>query len=328
MNFIWQKKSIFIPLLCVVFGFEALCPPSTQGKSFLSEMAWTMNGIFNNAVVSNSGGNEGRIAFVSNRGGNSDIYVMNLDGSGLVNLTNHPASDRLPAWSPDGSKIVFRSNRHGNTEIYVMNDDGSMVDRVTSNPAVDTSPAWTPEGRIVFSSNRSGRFEIYEVNPDGSDLQQIDIAVDGDLTFPWVSAEGNRLAFGTTNFFDSGALWIAHRNGTHPTQLTPDSLIAAAFPAWSRLGNRIAFANNVCPVCDLSDIFVMNQGGNQIQQLTAAGDDNNDLFPRFSPDGSKIVFTRQEGALAPEIFVMNADGSDVTNITNHPAVDVEADWGP
>jgi Tol biopolymer transport system component len=100
----------------------------------------------------------GRIVFVSNRGGNNDIYVMWPDGSGVVNLTNHPASDRLPSWSPDGSRIAFRSTRDRNAEIYVMNDDGSNVVRVTFHPAVDTSPSWTPDGRVLFSSNRSGRY--------------------------------------------------------------------------------------------------------------------------------------------------------------------------
>ncbi len=72
----------------------------------------------------------------------------------------------------------------------------------------------------------------------------------------------------------------------------------------------------------------MNQGGNQIRQLTETCDDANDLFPRWSPDGSQIVFDRQTGTMPPDIHIMNVDGSGVTNITQHPAVDVEADWGP
>jgi len=209
----------------------------------------------------------------------------------------------------------------------VMNDDGSNVVRLTFHQAIDTSPSWTPEGRVLFSSNRSGRFEIYVVNADGTDLKHIDIAVDGNLIFPSESPEGHRLAFTVTNFFDSGAVWIAHPDGSHPEQLTPDELVAA-FPDWSPFGNRVAFSNNVCPVCDLSEILLVNQGGNDIRQLTASGDALNDLFPRWSPDGTRIVFSRDDFVNATEIYIMNADGSGITNITQDPAFDFEADWGP
>jgi hypothetical protein len=90
-------------------------------------------------------GTNGKIAFHSNRDGNSEIYVMDADGSRQTNLTNHTAFDILPAWSPDGSKIVFVSDRDGPpkiSEIYVMNADGSGQTRLTFNPASDGSPDW------------------------------------------------------------------------------------------------------------------------------------------------------------------------------------------
>ena len=271
----------------------------------------------------------GRIAFVSTRGGNRDIYVMLPDGSNLVNLTNHPQRDEFPAWSPDGSKIVFRSTRDGNREIYTMNDDGSGVVRLTVNPALDTTPSWTPEGRIVFSSNRSGRFELYEMNADGSGLSKIEIELDGSLLVPRVSPVGHRIAF-THQTFDGdiqSAVWIAHRDGSHATQLTPDELHADA-PAWSPNGNRLSFSDNFCFVCGPNHVFVMNQGGHVLRQLTQ-GVNEADFNSSWSPDGSQIVVERLTLSTGQfDIYVMNADGTDVTNISMHPAFDFSPAWGP
>jgi TolB protein len=86
-----------------------------------------------------------KIAWAATENGQSDIYVMNADGSGQVNLTNTPkAYDISPRWSPDGSMIAFVSNRDGNLEIYVMNADGSGQVNLTNNPAEDTNPLWRP----------------------------------------------------------------------------------------------------------------------------------------------------------------------------------------
>jgi Tol biopolymer transport system component len=92
----------------------------------------------------------GRIAFTSQRDGNDEIYTADLDGSNLVNLTDHPAADVEPAWSPDGSRIAFASDRSGVFELFVMNEDGSEP---TALFVEGRDPAWSPDGQsLVFAS--------------------------------------------------------------------------------------------------------------------------------------------------------------------------------
>jgi hypothetical protein len=88
-------------------------------------------------------GQDGGIVFTSNRDGNGEVYVMNPDGTGQTRLTNNPAEDFNPAWSPDGSKIAFYSFRDGNDEVYVMNPDGSGQTNLTNNAASDAEPDWS-----------------------------------------------------------------------------------------------------------------------------------------------------------------------------------------
>jgi TolB protein len=121
-------------------------------------------------------GENGKIAFTSTRDGNPEIYVMNADGSEQTRLTDNPATDFQPSWSPDGTKIAFSSDRSGASngwfEVYVMNADGSEQTRLTfSNPFFEGDPSWSPDGtKIAFSTGRHGsdNREIYVMNADGS----------------------------------------------------------------------------------------------------------------------------------------------------------------
>ncbi len=85
-----------------------------------------------------------QIAFQSDRDGDWDIYVMDADGGNVQQLTDDPAGDRYPAWSPDGTRIAFQSDRDGDEDIYVMDADGGNVRQLTDDPGEDYAPAWSP----------------------------------------------------------------------------------------------------------------------------------------------------------------------------------------
>ena len=129
------------------------------------------------------------IAFVSERDGDADIYVMDAQGVSIVQLTYDPTTDELPAWSPDSSRIAFASDRGGDSDIYVMDADGSNVVQLTHDPEYDSAPAWSPDGdRIAFHSYRDGDADIYVMNADGSNVVQL--TLDQPVSYDLLSPEG------------------------------------------------------------------------------------------------------------------------------------------
>ena len=218
----------------------------------------------------------GRIAFASKRDGNWEIYVMNTDGSGQINLTNNPADDRWPSWSPDGKRIAFASNRDGDWEIYVMNADGSGVTRLTNNPGGNFDPSWSPDGRhIAFSSRRDVSLEIYVMNADGSgQINLTNNPAEDDL--PSWSPDGRRIAF-VSNRDGNWEIYVMNADGSGVTRLTNNPAYDV-WPSWSPDGKRIAFVSNRD---GNQEIYVMNADGSEVTRLTSNSAE--DRYPSWSP---------------------------------------------
>jgi Tol biopolymer transport system component len=285
-------------------------------------------------------GTNGKIAFFSDATGSLQLYTMNADGTGVTQLTNTPnLTARYPAWSPDGTKIAFRGFANGNADIYVINADGSGLQRLTTEPSVESVPAWTPNGKqIVFASNRNDpnpttcfnaelcHYDLFIMNADGSHERQLASSPSPAADFfPRVSPDDNTIAFTSTRS-GSYAIWTMTTNGTAIHQVTPNSMQAGG-PDWSPNGTKILFGNNSCSTCANSDLFVMDANGQNVTQLTS--NFGNNFSAKWSPDGTKIVFGHNDPATAPpDIWVMNADGTGRTDLTNSPTVDDFApDWG-
>lgn len=170
-------------------------------------------------------GLNGKIAVVSDRDGNCEIYTMKVDGSSQINVTNSWASGVCAGLSPDGRKIAFVSDRDGSAEIYTMAADGSDVRRLTNNPTPGRGPAFSPDGERItfvrepppspFPRRPVHEISIFAMAPDGAEgFAFTDNTSDAN---PDYSPDGRSIVFARNRFrHQKSAYDRGRRLGTGP----------------------------------------------------------------------------------------------------------------
>lgn len=254
-----------------------------------------------------------RIVFISERDGNREVYVMDLDGGTPINLTNHSAEDIDAAVCPKGTKIVFVSDRDLNYEIYTMSIDGTNLKRLTFNTDRDESPHFGPDGAtIVFMSDRDGGWpEIYKMNADGTGQSRLTTNDWWDV-HPVFKPDGSVIVY----HINIGGIQQMNPNGSGIIPLTSED---DSYPAFNPAGTQIAF-NSHRDGGPYPEIYVMNADGSNQTPLT-----NNpewDGMPAFTTDGARIAFESERNGVSG-IYIMNRDGTSVRRLTDH-----DTDFGP
>jgi uncharacterized repeat protein (TIGR01451 family) len=254
------------------------------------------------------------VVFQSDRDGNWEIYKMWNDGRYQDNLTDNPADDTCPVWSPKTERVVFASKRDGNWEIYKMWDNGLHQDNLTDNPADDTFPDWSPDGEeIVFASKRDGNWEIYKMRDNG--LHQDNLTDNpADDTCPAWSPGGGEIVF-ASNRDGNWEIYKMRANGAFQENLT-ENPADDIFPAWSPDGQEIVFATNRDGDWE---IYKMRANGDFPDNLTKK-DEADDMCPAWWPYTERIFF-QTDRDIDWEVYSMRDDGRFQDNLTDNPAAD-------
>jgi TolB protein len=243
------------------------------------------------------------IAFTSDRDGDADIYVMDIERHLIVALTHNEQRDDYPSWSPDGSHLVFISWMDGqNTEIFLMDASGRNERRLTNYARGDAYPSWSPDGRhILFSTYRTESFRMFMMDINGANIRRLpDQNVFQEL-MPCLSPDGSEIVF-----TDRNDILLMNLDGTNLRRLTDTNAVDSQ-PQWSRDGSKIVFVSERGSI-GVFNIFVIDSDGNNMQRLTSGSDHNQQ--PQFSLDDSTIVFTSGRDN-DPRLYLMNAEGSDI-----------------
>lgn len=228
-------------------------------------------------------------------------------------------------------QIIFDSNLSGNTEIHCIDTDGSGLDQLTHSGGkgrYSRVPDWSPDGRkIAFQSYRDGDIKpsIYAMDADGSNVQRLTNEKYYDGAPAW-SPDGKKIAY-TSIRMGKTRIYMMNADGSDLKRVTQHEG-EDYYPAWSPDGERLAFVSNISNREETWDIYTMKIDGSDVRRLTHATEERRyNAGPDWSPDGRKIVFdSNRDGN--DEIYVMDADGTNLQRLTQHERVDSRPNWSP
>lgn len=251
----------------------------------------------------------------------TDVFVMHADGQDRFAIPEVPGpqSERKSfAWSPDGTRIAYQLGAGGITLV----DEAGRDQRSLTGPQ-SFRPAWSPDGaRIAFVSSRTGDLDVWIVSADGTGETNLTADPDAEDLHPGWAPDGSRIVFQKGD-----QIWTMAPDGSDKSAVTGTDLRVADNPSWSPDGGRIAFLGRRDG--ETVEIWIVAPDGSDLRRLTTDAAPAEEAFPRWSPDGTRIAFESDRTG-DPDIWVMDADGSNLTNLTENvvdvPSADRDPGW--
>jgi hypothetical protein len=286
-----------------------------------------------------TGGGIGQIAFASNRTGIPQIFLINIDGTGLTQLTNLEDGACQPAWAPSGDRLVFTSpcrlnqDQYPGSSLWLISVDAlgraSDPSQLRTAPGGDFDPAWDPlGGRLAFTSLRDNRPQIYVMDEDGSNLANLNKDLAHNRQPAWAPS-GSQLLLTSTRGGET-EIWLMPASGGEVDRfsINPDGG-RDAHAAWSSDGSFILFERKIGGVARLM-VAPFNEGGFRLSRVCLEGQRSTQPMaePSWSPDGQWVVFESWPDGTNHNIAIMRLGCTNYFEVSQDPALDFDAAWRP
>lgn len=283
----------------------------------LRKIAHTFDDQIMLAITGEKGPFTGKIAFVSNRTGNKEIYLMDYDGYNVQRLTRNGSINLNPDFSPNGREIIYTSYKRKNPNLYRRELFTGTEALISARPGVNITGAYSPDGkRIALTMSKEGNSEIYLIDTTGRQLARLTNNQAIDVSPAW-SPDGSHIAF-TSDRLGHPQIFVMKADGGDLHRLTTSGAYNDR-PRWSPKGDRILY-------CRMEGsgfhIYAINPDGSGDTRLTSEGSNEH---PRWSPDGRFITFSSKRGG-KEAIYLMRADGSGQTKVSRGNAGDSHPTW--
>jgi Tol biopolymer transport system component len=255
------------------------------------------------------------IAFVSNRGGAEDLFVIAADGTSELQLTHTPEHESPEGWTSHGKQVLFSIFTNDTTRLYAIDLDGKNQREIGSVPG--RAPAISPDGkRVVYMAGSWTSMRLMVSALDGSNAQQITDGSSVAWNNQW-SPDGERIAFTGRNDPKSElAVFVMKSDGSERRQVThiPPAEGGAQWPVWSPDGRQLAIQVSGRLQKNTAHIWIVEVATGVARKLAAHDQPYLDETPSWFPDGKRIAF-QSDRTGRMEIWVMNANGSEQRQLT-------------
>lgn len=262
-----------------------------------------------------------RLAVVGSRTGQKEIYLMDVDGEGVVPVTSNGTINLSPAWSPDRGHIAFTSFKKENPDLYVKDLKTGRLRAISERPGMDSGAAFSPDGtKIALARSESGDSDIYVLDAKtGADVLRLTKGGGIDVAPDW-SPDGSRIAFASERSGGSQVYVQEATGGSDAKRVTFQGSFNGD-PVFSPDGTRIVFVGRD----QHFDVFVVDVDGRNMVRVTQDQGDNED--PSWSPDGKYLMFSSTRSGRS-EIWLSTADGRHQIPVTSGKGGWTQPAWTP
>jgi len=286
-------------LVDLVSGEFAFAKRYRAGTSAATVVAHTLANDLVQVFTGRPGPFLSRMAFISDRTGNSELWVMDWNGANAKQLTKHGSIALAPAWSPNGDQLVFTSYLRGAPALFLLTPQEGYLKLLWNKGGVNSSASFSPDGsQIAFASSTDGNVDIFVMAIEGGEPTRLTTSRGIDTQPAW-APNGRQIAFTSTRS-GSPQIYLMDVDGTNVRRLS----FSGEFhdeSSWSYDGIRLVCTTRVDGRFQLTTINTVTG-----DESILPGPGNNES-PVFSPDGSMLAFSSDRTGL-PQIFITDADG--------------------
>lgn len=261
------------------------------------------------------------IAFSGRIGRFKELFVMDMDGSNLRQLTNDRGLSMSASWDPSGSRLVYTSFRNRIPDLFIMNVGTKSARQVSRTTELEIGAHFLGNDRIITSRTEGGDSDIVIMSTDGTIERRLTPPNRAIDVSPVPSPDGRQVVF-CSNRGGGPQIYVMGIDGSNPKRISFVTSNYCTSPAWSPTGDKIAF---VCRADGNFQTFVSDPNGENVLQLTSSGSNED---PDFSPDGRYLTFSSTYFGGGYNIAIMRTDGTSIKQVSKARGGDFEPTWGP
>ncbi len=282
-------------------------------RKFCDEAIYKLTGV---RGISNT-----KIAYVSDASGHKEVYVADILGENVRQVTNHHSITVSPRFSPDGKKLTYTSYHRGNPNLYITNLDQSKTTKAISwRPGLNVAPTWSPDGKtMIITLSKDGNPDLYLIKSNGRIIRRLTKNNGINISASW-APDGKHFTF-VSDRSGTPQIYIMGLNTRITKRLTYEG-IENTTPNWSPDGKMIAYTGRVDST---HQIFIIGTDGGEPTQLTRYWGDYES--PSWSPDSRQLIFSRARNNKKQlcRIFIKGQGVIPLLNLKGHLAF---PQWSP